>query len=44
MTRAVEGKLQRAQTKIRELERNFEVAAGKMHARYHEWLEELNLD
>ena len=40
-TRAVEGKLRGVQAKIRELERKFEVADGKIQAHYHE---DLNWD
>ena len=42
--RAVEGKLLGVQAEIRELERKFEAAVGKMQAHYNEWLEELNPD
>ena len=39
---AVEGKLWGIQAEIKELERKFTVAGGKMHTHYQEWLEELN--
>ena len=35
ITRTVEGKLQGVQAEIRNLERKFEVADGKMQAHYH---------
>ena len=44
MTRAVERKLWVVQVEIKELERKFKAADGKMQAHYHDWLEELKWD